>query len=79
MRHEPSVEIPSYARKTMAKDAAESLTEVYSTPAIPVIEIAESNGVKVVLVDFGADYTDKVAGICDFKEARILVNAYDRV
>ncbi len=79
MRHETSVEIPSYARKEMAKTAAESLIEDYSTPAIPVIEIAESNGVKVDFVDFGDEYNDKVAGICEFKEARILVNAFDGV
>lgn len=48
----------------------------YSKPPIPVVEIAESNGVDVVFADFGA-HSDKVAGFCDFKKAKLYVNKND--
>lgn len=47
-----------------------------SSPPIPVYEIAESNGVNVVFVDFG-DHAESVSGLCDFSAARIYVNKDD--
>lgn len=60
----------------MAKRAADKLTGLYSAPPIPVLEIAEMEGVNVVFATFG-DYTDKIAGYCDFKNSKLYVNADD--
>ena len=57
----------------MARRKADRLTEVYSSPPIPVLEIAEENGIKVRFVDFG-DYSSKVSGYCDFRKDEIFVN-----
>ena len=57
----------------MAKREADRLTDVYSSPPIPVLEIAEENGIKVRFVDFGP-YSTKVSGYCDFREYEIFVN-----
>jgi Zn-dependent peptidase ImmA (M78 family) len=67
---------PKTTRRSMAKAAAERLTSDISTPPVPVLEIAEENGVDVVFVDFGK-HADTVSGLCDFDEAKILVNKDD--
>lgn len=60
------------------KAKADQLSDRYSAPPIPVLEIAERCGVDVVFADFG-DATDKVAGFCDFPEAKLYVNDDDAV
>ncbi len=60
----------------MAKREADRLTEVYSSPPIPVLEIAEESGIKVRFVDFGP-YSTKVSGYCDFTKQEIFVNGKD--
>jgi len=67
---------PNVARWAYVKELADGLTTPFSTPPIPVVEIAEGNGVQVVLADFH-DYRDKVAGFCDFHAAKLFVNAED--
>ncbi len=68
--------IPQRARWSQVKERAELLTAAYSTPPIPVVEIAEGSGVQVVLADFG-NYRNKVAGFCDFNDAKLFVNQED--
>ncbi|PWB81528.1 MAG: hypothetical protein C3F11_14950 [Methylocystaceae bacterium] len=65
-----------FARWDYARRRADELTRDYSSPPIPVLEIAEQNGVNVVFSDFGK-HRDTVAGFCDFEEARIYVNESD--
>ena len=60
----------------MAKHKADGLTDVYSSPPIPVLEIAEQNGVNVVFANFGSS-SERVAGYCDFRNAKLFVNAAD--
>ncbi len=60
----------------MAKHKADQLTWLYSAPPIPVMEIAEMEGIHVVFATFG-DYNDKIAGYCDFKNSKLYVNADD--
>lgn len=60
----------------LAKAEAAKLADPYSSPPIPVLEIAESHGVDVIITDFG-DAGDRVAGFCDFGSARLYVNAKD--
>jgi Zn-dependent peptidase ImmA (M78 family) len=69
--------VPSVARWDLAQKTADNLTAPYRTPPIPVLEIAERNGVDVVFADFGT-HTDAVAGFCDFKTKRLYVNKDDR-
>ncbi|MBC6407083.1 MAG: ImmA/IrrE family metallo-endopeptidase [Rhodobacteraceae bacterium] len=64
---------PKYSE---AEATADALTEPITAPPIPVQDIAESNGVEVVFVDFG-EYKREVSGLCDFGEKRIYVNAED--
>lgn len=64
-------------RWTHAENEAKRLTSFISTPPVPVYEIAESNGVNVVFADFGVN-AEKVAGLCDFDNARIYVNQDDQ-
>lgn len=59
-----------------AKATADKLTEIYSAPSIPVIEIAEQNGVNVLFADMGK-FRDEIAGFCDFEGARLYVNKDD--
>ncbi len=59
-----------------AKREADKLTVYYSAPPIPVLEIAENNGVNVVFATFGP-YSDKVAGYCDFESRKLFVNTED--
>lgn len=66
------------ARWKLAKQQADELSAPYSSPPIPVLEIAESNGVDVVFSDFGPS-GEKVAGFCDFHGAKLYVNADDPI
>jgi Zn-dependent peptidase ImmA (M78 family) len=70
--------VPSNARWAEARRAAQTLTAGYTAPPIPVLEIAESNGVDVVFDTFDG-YADSVAGFCDFAGAKIYVNGNDPV
>ncbi len=67
---------PAAARWAQAIREADELSEIYSVAPIPVVEIAERNGVEVVLAAFGKN-RDRVAGICDFRKAKIFVNVAD--
>lgn len=55
---------------------ANELSQLYSAPPIPALEIAERSGVDVVFADFGKS-AEKVAGFCDFAAAKLYVNAAD--
>ncbi len=59
-----------------ANKAARDLAEPYSSPPIPVLEIARNSGVDVIFTDF-AKYSKKISGFCDFVEERIYVNEND--
>jgi Zn-dependent peptidase ImmA (M78 family) len=61
----------------LAEQTADRLTADYTSPPIPVLEIAESNGVNVVFLDFGK-HSETVSGFCDFKGKRLFVNAKDK-
>lgn len=65
-------------RWDLAKQKAAELSAPYSAPPIPVLEIAESCGVDVIFADFGGA-GEKVAGFCDFQNARLYVNDADRL
>src|SRR5262245_25369610 len=71
-----SISEPRFPRYKMAAQKANALTDPYSTPPIPVLEIAERSGVDVLFADMGV-HKDKVAGFCDFKNAKLYVNAAD--
>jgi len=70
------MDAPTRPRWDHATSSADKLTEGISAPPIPVYEIAESNGVNVLFVDFGVN-SEIVSGLCDFKAARIYVNKDD--
>ncbi|MFT8913455.1 ImmA/IrrE family metallo-endopeptidase [Zymomonas mobilis] len=55
---------------------ANSLTNGYSAPPIPVREIAENAGVDVIFSSFGGA-SERVAGFCDFEARRLYVNSND--
>lgn len=57
---------------------ANALTASFTAPAIPVLDIAEGNGVNVIFTDFGT-HKDTVSGFCDFDGARLYVNPEDRM
>lgn len=61
-----------------ARFEARKLAEIYSSPSIPVVEVAEQNGVNVVFQDMGK-YAESVAGLLDFNARRIYVNKADPV
>lgn len=63
-------------RWRLVERKAKELSAQFSVPPIPVLEIAESNGVDVVFADFG-ETGEKVAGFCDFENAQLFVNAGD--
>lgn len=63
-------------RWEMAERRANDLTKPYSSPPVPVHEIAEMSGVNIVFVDFGK-HREEVSGLCDFKTKRIYVNQDD--
>ena len=60
----------------LAERKATELTSDYSSPPIPVLEIAEMCGVNVIFADFGEN-SEKVSGFCDFENERLYVNADD--
>lgn len=55
---------------------ANALSSEFSAPPIPVLEIAESNGVDVIFADFGGT-GERVAGFCDFGAGQLFVNNQD--
>lgn len=59
-----------------ARKIAAELVQIYTAPSIPVVEVAEQNGVNVIFADMGR-FRDEVAGFCDFKGKRIYVNKDD--
>lgn len=63
-------------RWTLADETANNLTKPYSSPPIPVYEIAENNGVNVVFAGFGVN-SEAVSGFCDFEQKRLYVNRDD--
>lgn len=65
-----------FVRWDHCKSKADEFTRPYTSPPIPVIEIAESNGVDVVFADFGR-HSGTVAGFCDFQAAKLYVNKDD--
>ena len=68
--------IASKPRWDFAVTEADMLTSNYSSPPIPVREIAETNGVNVVFAKFGR-FNDVMAGFCDFNARKLYVNADD--
>jgi len=65
-------------RWNYVRSVANDLTAIYSAPPIPVLEIAQQNGVNVVFTSFGV-HAETVAGFCDFKNAKIYVNKDERI
>lgn len=65
-------------RWDLARKEAERLAADYSSPPIPALEIAERNGVDVIFAKFG-EASATVAGFCDFRNAKLYVNAADIV
>ena len=65
-----------YKHRDLAVTEADKLTADYSSPPIPVREIAEMNGVNVVFAKFG-QFNDVMAGFCDFSAHKLYVNADD--
>ena len=63
-------------RLAVAEITADGLSDIYSSPPIPVIDIAEENGVNVLFVDFGKN-AEIVSGLVDFPNARLYVNRSD--
>lgn len=61
-----------------AKQLAKKILEenLISSPPIPITDIAENHGLKVVQVDFGK-HSPEVAGMIDKKTNAIYVNKYD--
>jgi Zn-dependent peptidase ImmA (M78 family) len=75
----PVLERPlTKARYSLVERRADELTEAYSSPPIPALEIAESHGVDVIFDTFDA-YKDTMAGFCDFSARKIYVNSADHV
>lgn len=54
-----------HPNRDAARTKARELTKVYTTPPVPVVEIAEMNGVNVVFSDLGK-FAEDVAGLIDF-------------
>jgi len=63
-------------RFDLAERTANSLTKDYTSPPIPVLEIAERSGVNVVFTRFDK-FDEVVAGFCDFPGKKLFVNAND--
>jgi len=57
---------------------ADRLSDLYSSPPIPVLEIANAEGVRVAFSSFGKLSAD-VAGFCDFEERTLYVNSEDPI
>ncbi len=67
---------PQFVRWDLARATADQLTDIYSSPPIPVLEIAEKNGIAVHFSEFGK-HSSTIAGFCDFEEPAIYVNDAD--
>lgn len=76
--HKEMMQNLTYPRKELTKDKADSLTQDYTSPPIPVLDIAESQGVNVVFDEMGK-YSELISGFCDFRKQRLFVNANDHV
>lgn len=63
-------------RWDVAERRADDLSARYSSPPIPILEIAEQSGVNVIFADFGPN-SESVSGMCDFSKARIYINQDD--
>ena len=69
-------EVPTRPRRKWVTDQANALSKIYRAAPVPVKEIAEQNGVQVLLADFG-EHRDEASGVCDFSKKKILVNFAD--
>ena len=67
---------PKFVRWDLARNTANRLTAKYSSPPIPVVEIAEANGIAVNFSEFG-EHSTNIAGFCDFEEPAIYLNNED--
>lgn len=59
-----------------AEGLARELSAVYTSPPIPVFEIAERHGVRVVHATFG-EFQENVSGVSDFSARQIHLNVED--
>lgn len=66
----------SSPRWDLVKSKANEYSKEFTAPPVPILEIAERNGVDVIFANFGSK-SDKVAGFCDFGEAKLYVNQED--
>lgn len=73
-----STEDLQFYRRSLVKEKADYLTKYYSSPPIPVLEIAETCGVNVVFDEMGV-YKNEIAGFCDFQNSKLYVNSEDPV
>ena len=64
------------ANLAMAKRKADGLSEIYWSPSIPVLAIAELNRVNVIFANFGSS-SERIAEYCDFRNAKLFVSAAD--
>jgi Zn-dependent peptidase ImmA (M78 family) len=76
MSSDSSPQLPKQVRWEFVCERARELTDVYSTPPIPVFDIAEQRGVNVVFASFGR-HSETISGFCDFAAARLYVNEND--
>lgn len=68
----------SIPRQNFVKEKAFELVKGYTSPPIPILEIAEENDVNVVFDNMGS-YSQVIAGFCDFKSKKLYVNAGDHI
>ena len=59
-----------------ARRRADRLTATYPHPPIPVLDIAEAQGVNVVFARFGSSSV-QTSGYCDFRKAELFINGED--
>ena len=59
-----------------AEGLARDLAAVYSAPPVPVLEIAERHGVRVIPATFG-QFQGDVSGVSDFQARQINLNVED--
>lgn len=69
-------EVPTKPRRKWVIEQANALSRIYRAAPVPVKEIAEQNGVQILLADFG-EHRDEASGVCDFSKKKILVNFAD--
>ena len=60
----------------MSRCKTDGLTEIYSSPPIPVLEIAEQNDLQIIFANFGSG-SECVARYCNFRNAQLFVNTAD--